>query len=75
MVPASDRRVCAGHRRRSSAVTVPSSPARRLRRYAAGTALVAFPLVLIAQEFTNPLTEGDGQDFLAVAAGESGVPS
>ncbi len=42
-------------RRRSTAVTVPSSPARRLRRYAAGTALVAFPLVLIAQEFTNPL--------------------
>jgi len=48
-----------------------SAPARRLRRYAAGTALVAFPLVLIAQEFTNPLDAGDGADFFEVAGGDS----
>jgi hypothetical protein len=52
-------------------VTAPASPARRLRRYAAGTALVVFPLVLIAQEFTNPLDAGNGADFFAVAGGES----
>jgi hypothetical protein len=52
-------------------VTAPATPARRLRRYAAGTALVAFPVVLIVQEFTNPLRAGDGADFLEVAGGES----
>lgn len=58
-------------------MTVQSSPARRLRRYAAGSALVAFPALLIAQEFTNPLTEGDGADFYEVTSGSSGalVPS
>jgi hypothetical protein len=58
-------------------VTAPSSPARRLRRYAAGTALIAFPVLLIAQEFTNPLSEGDGTDFYEVTAatGNAFVPS
>ncbi|UOY02005.1 hypothetical protein [Blastococcus sp. PRF04-17] len=51
-------------------MTALATPARRLRRYAAGTALCAFPVVLIAQEFTNPLSAGDGADFHAVAAGE-----
>ena len=50
---------------------MPTTPARRLRRYAAGTALVAFPLLLIVQEFTNPLDGGDGADFLEVAGGRS----
>jgi hypothetical protein len=52
-------------------MTAPATPARRLRRYAAGTALIAFPIVLIVQEFTNPLGEGDGADFLEVAGGQS----
>jgi hypothetical protein len=58
-------------------VTAPSSPARRLRRYAAGAALITFPVLLIAQEFTNPLTEGSGADFYEVTTGSSGalVPS
>jgi hypothetical protein len=55
----------------------PATPARRLRRYAAGTALVAFPVLLIAQEFTNPLTEGTGADFYEVTSASRGalVPS
>jgi hypothetical protein len=58
-------------------MTTPSAPARRLRRVAAGTALAAFPLLLIAQEFTNPLTDGDGADFYAVtsASASAFVPS
>jgi hypothetical protein len=52
-------------------VTAPATPARRLRRYAAGTALVVFPAVLVVQEFTNPLGEGDGADFVEVTAGGS----
>jgi hypothetical protein len=52
-------------------MTVPATPARRMRRYAAGTALLAFPLVLITQEFTNPLGAGDGADFFDVAGGDS----
>ncbi len=54
-------------------MTAPATPARRLRRYAAGTALVAFPLVLIVQEFTTPLTEGNGADFHAVASESRGA--
>jgi hypothetical protein len=51
--------------------------ARRLRRYAAGAALVAFPILLVAQEFTNPLTEGTGADFYEVTSASQGalVPS
>jgi hypothetical protein len=58
-------------------VPASSSPARRLRRYAAGTALVGFPILLIAQEFTNPLTEGTGAEFYEVASRAPGafVPS
>ena len=58
-------------------MTAPSTPARRLRRYAAGVALIAFPALLIGQEFTNPLTEGDGADFHDVTSGSPGafVPS
>jgi hypothetical protein len=52
-------------------VTAPATPARRLRRYVAGAAVVAFPVVLIVQEFTNPLGEGDGADFYEVAGGGS----
>jgi hypothetical protein len=52
-------------------VTAPAIPARRLRRYAAGTALIAFPAVLVVQEFTNPLAEGDGADFVEVSGGGS----
>jgi hypothetical protein len=53
------------------------STARRLRRYAAGTALAAVPLVLIAQEFTKPHTEGTGADFYTLTSENSGalVPS
>ena len=58
-------------------MTVPSSPARRLRRVTAGACLVAFPLVLIAQEFTNPLSEGTGADFFELTSASRGalVPS
>lgn len=58
-------------------MTAPSSPARRLRRYAAGAALCTFPLLLVVQEFTNPLTEGTGADFYDVTSASNGalVPS
>ena len=50
----------------------PPTTARRLRRHAAGTALLAFPVVLILQEFTNPLSAGDGADFHHVAGDARG---
>lgn len=54
-------------------MTAPAVPARRLRRIVAGTALVAFPVVLVVQEFTNPLREGDGADFHDVARDSRGA--
>ena len=54
-------------------MTAPTTPARRLRRYAAGTALVAFPIVLVVQEFTNPLSEWDGADIHDVAIDSRGA--
>ena len=50
-----------------------TTPARRLRRLAAGASLVAFPAVLIAQALTDPIHGGTGEIFYRAAIESRGA--
>jgi hypothetical protein len=59
----------------SSTVSTPNGttpPARRVRRYMQGAALVLFPALLVAQAPIDPTGHGSGEDILAAATQHHG---
>jgi hypothetical protein len=54
-------------------MTGPTTPARRLRRYTSGAALILFPALLVVQGPLDPATGGTGNDLYRAAAEHPGA--
>ena len=54
-------------------ITPPPSPARRLRRYTAGAALVLFPALLVPQTIVDPAEGGTGEVMYRAATESAGA--
>jgi hypothetical protein len=54
-------------------MTAPTTPARRLRRYTCGAALILFPTLLVAQGPIDPTTGGSADTLYTAATRHSGA--
>src|SRR3954463_3896327 len=63
----------AGRGPKEVAMTAPTTPARRLRRYTCGAALILFPALLVVQGPIDPTTGGSADALYIAATRQSGA--
>src|SRR3954449_6957303 len=63
----------AGRRSKEEAMTAPSTPARRLRRYTCGAALILFPTLLVVETPVDPASGGSGEVLYRAAREHAGA--